>query len=73
MQINGPALAAIRERSGLTQRGLASRTGSVSQGRISEIESQDAIEVRPATATALAEALSVPLIAIVVPNRGEAA
>lgn len=62
MQINGSALAAIRERTGLTQSDLARGTG-VSQGRISEIES-DSPSVRPATAKALAEALAVPVVAI---------
>lgn len=62
MQINGSALTAIRERTGLTQSDLARGTG-VSQGRISEIESSSP-SVRPATAVALAEALAVPLVAI---------
>ena len=63
MVVNGPALAAIRERSGLTQTELAQQTG-VSQGRISEIESGEH-NVRPGTAKALAEALAVPLVALI--------
>lgn len=62
MVINGPALAAIRDRSGLTQSELARQTG-VSQGRISELESGRR-NVRPGTAKAIAEALAVPVVAI---------
>lgn len=70
MDINGSALQAIRERSGLTQSDLARETERigprVSQGRISELESGDPAKsaVRPATAKVLADALSVPLVAL---------
>jgi transcriptional regulator with XRE-family HTH domain len=60
--MNGAALQAIRERSGLTQSDLARLTG-ISQGRISEIESGSP-KVRPATVKSLAEALSVPMTAL---------
>jgi len=71
MRINGPALAAIRERSGLTQSALAKQTG-ISQGRISEIEKKSATTVRPDTGRTLATALAVPLMAIVASVDGEA-
>ena len=64
MKINGIAVATIRERSGLTQSLLSEMSGSISQGRISEIEAQNVISVRPATAVRLAETLGVPLMAI---------
>lgn len=62
MVLNGASLTAIRERSGLTQSDLARSTG-VSQGRISELES-GSLNVRPATAKALADALAVPVAAL---------
>lgn len=68
MQINGAALRAIREASGDTQLSLAARTEpSVSQGRISELEAANVTNVRPGTARSLAQALGVPLAAIIVP------
>lgn len=66
MRSNPAALAAIRERSGLTQTDLANATG-VSQGRISELESKPQ-NLRPATAKKLAEALQVPVVAITTSN-----
>lgn len=63
MLLNGAALQAIRERSGLTQSDL-SRGSGVSQGRISELES-DVLNVRPATVKALADTLAVPITALV--------
>lgn len=63
MLINGPAVKAIRERSGHTQVTLAAES-KVSQTRISRYESQDAMEARPATVKALADALKVPITAI---------
>lgn len=71
MLINGPALQAIRERSGLTQSDLARGSG-VSQGRISELESE-VRPVRPATAKALADTLAVPIAALVAAEQGSAA
>lgn len=62
MKINGQALQAIRERSGLTQSELARRS-AVSQNRISTIEAHSP-SVRPHTAKALADTLGVPLAAI---------
>lgn len=62
MRINGPALTAIRERSGLSQLALAKKAG-ITQGRISELES-DSPNVRPATVTKLADALAVPSVAL---------
>lgn len=70
MQMNGPALQAIRERTGLSQTDLAKATG-VSQGRISEIES-GSLNVRPATARSLADALGVPLAALITSCADEA-
>lgn len=64
MQINGAALAAIRERSGLSQTGLSERTG-IDQSHISAIERGAKPNVRPATATTLAKALKVPLDALI--------
>lgn len=65
MQINGAALQAIRERSGLSQSDLSRRTDpKVSQGRISELEAGN-LNVRPATAKALTDALGVPLAAVI--------
>lgn len=64
MELNGPALKALRERSGWTQSDLARHTG-VSQGRISELESQDRTSVRPGTIKSLANALQVPSLAII--------
>lgn len=64
MVLNGSALQAIRERTGLTQTELATLTG-VSQGRISELEAGQ-LNVRPGTIKALAEALDVPLAALMV-------
>lgn len=63
MVLNGSALQAIRERSGLTQTELAEQTG-VSQGRISELESGQR-NVRPGTVKALADALKIPVTALV--------
>ncbi len=62
MVLNGQALQAIRERSGLTQTELAAQTG-VSQGRISELEAGN-LRVRPNTVKALADALRVPTTAL---------
>lgn len=63
MVLNGPALQAIRERTGLTQTELSVQTG-VSQGRISELEA-GMCQVRPGTVKALAEALAVPITALI--------
>lgn len=68
MQINGAALKAIRERSGLSQSDLSRRTTpKVSQGRISELESDkpNTDGIRPGSAKALADALGVPLLALI--------
>jgi transcriptional regulator with XRE-family HTH domain len=71
VKINPTALAVIRERSGLTQTALA-RASGVSQGRISELEMGDRhgrpLDARPSTVKALADALDVPLMAIIVPS-----
>lgn len=71
MILNGPALQAIRERTGLTQTELAKQTG-VSQGRISELETDSPSNVRPQTVKALAEALCVPMTAIILPTEAVA-
>lgn len=75
MKINGPTLRALREASGLSQVALSAATG-VSQGRVSEIEAGkngEPLDVRPATAKAIAAALHVPLVAITVPAVQESA
>ncbi len=66
MVLNGSALQAIRERTGLTQTDLAATTG-VSQARISELEA-GLCNVRPGTVKALAEALQVPITALTSPQ-----
>ena len=75
MRINGPTLKALREASGLSQVALSAATGGVvSQGRISELEAGDKrrggapVAVRPETAKALADALSLPIVALTVPD-----
>lgn len=75
MQINPPSHVAIREASGFSQAALSRATkGKVSQGRISTIESSEGpVTVRPETAKALAEAMSVPVAALTVPNAEVAA
>lgn len=80
MRINGAALKRIRELAGHTQMSLAAATGGVvNQGRISELEAGDKardgapLNVRPATAKALAEALQTPLVALTVPESDTAA
>lgn len=70
MILNGPALVAIRERTGLTQLALAQASG-VSQGRLSELEA-GTLNVRPGTVRKLADALQVPTTAITI-ARPEAA
>lgn len=64
MVLNGSALQAIRERTGISQTDLAKLTG-VSQGRISELEAGQR-NVRPSTIKSLADALGVPLAALMV-------
>jgi len=64
VKLNGQALKAIRERSGLSQSELARATG-LSQGRISELESESP-NIRPSTSKALADALKVPVVALLV-------
>jgi transcriptional regulator with XRE-family HTH domain len=61
-QINPAALAAIRQRTGLSQEALG-RAAGVSQNRISELESRS-MPVRPSTVARLATALQVPQTAI---------
>jgi len=78
VKINGPTLRALREASGLSQVALSAATdGLVSQGRVSEIEAGrkngEPLDVRPATAKAIAAALNVPLVAITVPAVQESA
>ncbi len=70
-RINGPALRAIRERSGLTQSEL-SRVSGVSQGRISSMESGSP-NVRPGMVQTLAEALRVPTVALLADPPAEVA
>lgn len=69
VKINGAAVAAIRERSGLTQTALAGLLG-MSQSRVSELESSTTIAMRPRNAVRLAKALAVPLQAILAAPEG---
>ena len=61
-KINPEALKAIRERDGQTQVDLAAGSG-IAQSQISRIE-REPVDVRPATAKALADALKVPVSAL---------
>lgn len=64
MRINPAALAALRERSGMSQAELARRCG-VDQSHLSAIERDPRrSNVRPETAKALARGLKVSLVAI---------
>lgn len=63
MKINGHALKVLRERSGLSQRMLASAAG-LSYTTISDLESNGVGPCQPSTATALADALKLPLLAL---------
>jgi len=63
MTINPVALRVIRERSGLTQSELARRT-DLSQPHLANIEAGRR-RASPATVKALAEALKVPVTALV--------
>lgn len=63
MVLNPSALATIRALNGLSQAELSRRSG-VSQGHISEME-KGAKKASPATIKKLAEALSIPIAAIV--------
>lgn len=67
MEINGAALRAIRENGGHSQLSLAEASG-VDQGNISKMEAEKSgpVNVRPATAKKLAQALNIPLAAITV-------
>ena len=68
MQINPAALKAIRENAGYSQLAL-SKEADVSQGHLSDIESSERpVNIRPATAKKLAEALRVPVAALTVPE-----
>lgn len=64
MQIAGPTLRALRELAGYSQAEL-SRKSKVSQGHISDLEAADLSGIRPATAKSLAEALGIPMPALV--------
>ena len=63
MQINGAALTAIRERSGLSKSRLAS-LAQVSLPYLRDLESGRRKGKNPAVAKALADALDVPVLAI---------
>lgn len=62
VQLNPAALAALRVMAGLSQSELARRSG-VSQGHISDIEGGSK-KASPATIKKLADALSVPMPAL---------
>lgn len=64
MAFNGAALTAIRTRTGLTQSDLARATG-ISQGHISQLESAAQTNPRPGTVKKIAEALAVPITALI--------
>lgn len=63
MRINPTALRSIRERAGHTTRSLADVSG-VSQQRISDLESDPPVGVRPPTAKALSDALGCDITEI---------
>ena len=65
MQTASRSLRQHRELAGLSQAGLAARSG-VSQTRISELEL--GANIRPTTAKALADALGVPITDIARPD-----
>jgi len=66
---HGPALRAIRERTGLSKAELARRAG-VAHSTVSRAESGQ-LHLTPAVARAVAEALDVPVTAILY-GQGEA-
>lgn len=74
MEINGAALKAIRSNCGHTQSSLA-KASEVDQGNISKMEAQKdgPVTVRPSTAKKLADALAVPIAALIIPERIEEA
>jgi transcriptional regulator with XRE-family HTH domain len=61
-QVNGPAIAAIRKLSGITQAGLAQRSG-ISPSHMNKIES-GAEKPKFETAVRIARELGVPIDAI---------
>jgi transcriptional regulator with XRE-family HTH domain len=61
-KINPEALRAIREKDGRSQVDLAA-VSDVAQSHISRME-REVVDVRPATAKALADALRVPMSAL---------
>lgn len=63
MQLNPATLMALRVLAGLSQAELARRSG-VSQGHISELEKGDK-KASPATIKKLADALAVPMPALI--------
>jgi transcriptional regulator with XRE-family HTH domain len=63
MDLNGEALRVIRERSGLTQQALADLAGLKNASHLSNIEAGRR-RPSPEVAKALADALKVPLVAI---------
>lgn len=64
MKINPEALRALREKDGHSQASLARHSG-ITQSRISELEGDVPQMVRPSTAKRLADALAVPVSALV--------
>jgi transcriptional regulator with XRE-family HTH domain len=64
VRINGAALKALRELHGYNLGGLSDHSG-VSISYICELERGRDVDVRPATAKKLADALSVPIAALI--------
>ena len=64
VKVNPEALRAIREKDGHSQLSLAAQSG-VAQSRISELEGDEPRLVRPSTVKRLADALGVPVSALV--------
>jgi len=72
LAVNGPALRAIRERSGLTRADVG-RAAGVAASTVSRAE-VGLIRLTPPTLRAIARALAVPVTAILAsPDDGEAA
>jgi transcriptional regulator with XRE-family HTH domain len=69
MHVNPAALRAIRERTGLTVSGLA-RLSDISQSHLSNLE-LGRRGARPPTIKALANALQVPITALLGPRLGD--
>lgn len=73
MQVNREALAAIRKAGGDSYESLSERCEDVSAEAIRLIETGQTVNPRPRTLRSLATGLRVPLGAITLPDRTDAA